>query len=62
MTPSTVPEPVYDAAIRVITRDERPDDAERLRMWWKGDESPTVREMALEAIRHVAECGYYRAY
>ncbi len=55
-----IPEPVYDAALRVITREPREDDAEQLRTWWSGQNERTVRDIALEVMRVVSEHGYYR--
>lgn len=52
-----IPEPVYDAALRVITRDALPDDADRLEQWHKSETTRTLREIALEVMREVSERG-----
>lgn len=50
-----VPERVYDAALRVITRDPLPGDAEVLAAWWTDQASLSTRDLALEVIRRAAE-------
>lgn len=50
-----VPERVYDAALRVVTRDPWPDDAGTLAAWWKNQTELSTRDLALEAIRQAAE-------
>lgn len=55
-----VPELVYDAALRVITRESQPDDADRLAGWNPDPALATTREVALEALRRAAEGGIAR--
>lgn len=55
-----VTEAVYDAAVRVITRDELPDDGMLLEKWHAEATARTTRDIALEVIRQVAEHGYGR--
>ncbi len=61
MSRHPISEAVYDAALRCITRDERPDDARILEAWY-GVRQPamTHREIALEVIREVGLHGYGR--
>lgn len=53
-----VPEPLYDAALRVIARAAEPNDADRLRAWLADRvERLSSRDLSLEVLRHGYECG-----
>lgn len=58
MCPSrAIPESLYDAALRVITRDQHSDDAQRLEAWHEAQTRLTLREIALEVIKQASERG-----
>ncbi len=60
MATAPIPESVYEAAVRYIARDAKPDDGGILERWHAAEVSRTTREIALEAIKQASERGIAR--
>jgi hypothetical protein len=55
--PDPIPERLYDAALRVISRHPMPTDTGLLRAWPEAKSYWVVREIALEVFRQVERRG-----